>query len=227
MDRRTVVTVSEPAATSHQHAPGAHTHEPGEHDDVDPAELARALAVAAATTRPAEPADHAALLALAAANPAAERRDREEHGFGPGQLDERALAELAADTGVQVVEVSERIVGFAATSQRYRPTTGPAAEAWRWVSELTFHGRPVRELRPALYGPVLIDAEFRGKGLARRLFRAALRALAGRADVVLLLVPDDDRHSLAVHVNGLGMDCVGGFELTGRRYSVLAHPIAE
>ncbi|WP_188316487.1 GNAT family N-acetyltransferase [Solihabitans fulvus] len=183
--------------------------------------------IVAATVRQSRPEDRETILGLIESNSreALTEQDRDAYGFVQGDFTASSLAALEADTGVVVVEVSGKVVGFAGTSQNLAAGNGPLAELLGQLDQLTLHGRPVSELRPAVYGPVVVDRAYRGKGLLRSLFEGVLGVLAGKADVGVLFVEDSNRHSMAVHVNGLGMECIGGFELDGRGYSILAFPV--
>ncbi|MCP2169871.1 GNAT family N-acetyltransferase [Goodfellowiella coeruleoviolacea] len=177
--------------------------------------------------RPSRPADRQRLLDLLAANSrdALSEAEQESYGFVQPGLGEDTLAAMESDTGIVVAEVAGQVVGFVGTARHAAATTGPLAALLAELDYLRFNGRPVTEQRYAFYGPIVVDRAFRGKGLARLLFGGARQVLAGHADVGLLFVEDSNRHSLAVHIAGLGMDCVGGFTHAGRRFSILAFAV--
>ncbi|MEU9104506.1 GNAT family N-acetyltransferase [Streptomyces xanthophaeus] len=88
--------------------------------------------------------------------------------------------------------------------------------AWR--------GRPLGEVRWLLYGPVVVDAAYRGHGVARGLFTLALREAAGRADAVVAFIESGNEPSWRVHVDGFGMSPLGKYAAGGRTYSAVAAP---
>jgi hypothetical protein len=67
-----------------------------------------------------------------------------------------------------------------------------------------------------------VDRAHRGRGVLRGLFRTLLREISTRFDAGVAFVAEDNQRSLAAHVAGLGMQDVGEFEFTGRRYRILA-----
>jgi GNAT superfamily N-acetyltransferase len=179
--------------------------------------------------RPSRPEDRQRLLDLLAANSrdALPEAEQENYGFVQPGLGEDMLNAMESDTGIVVAEVAGQVVGFVGTTRQAAPDAGPMGALLAEIDYLRFNGRPVAEQRYAFYGPVVVDRAFRGKGLARLLFGGARQVLAGLADVGLLFVEDSNRHSLAVHIAGLGMDCVGGFTFAGRRFSILAFAVPQ
>lgn len=76
--------------------------------------------------------------------------------------------------------------------------------------------------RVFIYGPVCIDRAYRGRGLLRGLYETLRREVAGRYDIGVAFVADDNPRSLRVHVDGLGMGDVGEFVFWGKQYHILA-----
>ena len=70
---------------------------------------------------------------------------------------------------------------------------------------LEWEGRPLRSAFFLLYGPVVVAAAYRGKGVARGLFTAALQSASGRADVMVAFIEPANQASWRVHVDGFGM----------------------
>ncbi|MFJ7268983.1 GNAT family N-acetyltransferase [Streptomyces sp. NPDC099050] len=83
------------------------------------------------------------------------------------------------------------------------------------------NGRPFGSVRWLLYGPVVVAAAYRGRGIARGLFTTALEAASGRAEVMVAFIEMTNRASWTVHVDGLGMTPLGEFDLDGRAYGVV------
>lgn len=61
-----------------------------------------------------------------------------------------------------------------------------------------------------------------GQGVARGLYEAALRSAAPRAEAVVAFVERANEASRKVHVDGFGMAVLGGYEVHGRAYEVVA-----
>ncbi|MCY0948604.1 GNAT family N-acetyltransferase [Streptomyces sp. H27-S2] len=71
---------------------------------------------------------------------------------------------------------------------------------------LRWQGRPLRKVHWLLYGPVVVDAAFRGRGVARGLFTMAVAVAAqARAEAVVAFIEAGNAPSWRVHVDGFGM----------------------
>jgi acetyltransferase (GNAT) family protein len=90
---------------------------------------------------------------------------------------------------------------------------------------IMFRGRPLASARLFIYGPVCIDRPYRGRGLLRGLYEALRKEVAGRFEVGVAFVADENPHSLRAHVNRLGMDHVGDFNFAGKDYHILAFQV--
>ncbi|TSB18284.1 GNAT family N-acetyltransferase, partial [Streptomyces benahoarensis] len=87
---------------------------------------------------------------------------------------------------------------------------------------LRWQGRPLSTVRWLLYGPLVVDAAHRGRGVARRLFTMARTAAAGRADALVAFIEAANRPSWRVHVDGFGMTPLGDVAVGERVYHVVA-----
>ncbi|MEK6801492.1 MAG: hypothetical protein AABZ34_02330 [Nitrospirota bacterium] len=67
-----------------------------------------------------------------------------------------------------------------------------------------------------------ISQPSRGRGLLRGLYEALHKEVAGRYDVGVAFVTDDNPPSLRAHVDGLGMDRVGALVFSEKRQHILA-----
>jgi GNAT superfamily N-acetyltransferase len=72
-----------------------------------------------------------------------------------------------------------------------------------------------------IYGPICIDADARGQGLAGKLLAFLKRALPGREGI--LFIRSDNAASLRAHRDKLGMTARGTFSLDGVDYAVLSY----
>ena len=85
-----------------------------------------------------------------------------------------------------------------------------------------FEGKPLTAYKTYAYGPVCIDRGYRRKGILRGLYEAQKRDLAGRFDLGVALIARDNPHSMAAHVQGLGMVEAGEFEVNGKIFATVA-----
>ncbi|MET9604717.1 GNAT family N-acetyltransferase [Streptomyces sp. NPDC006512] len=179
--------------------------------------------------RYATEADAPAMAALFAANHhdalTPEQRSRQgfvQGAFGVGAL--RAMARggelLVADDG----DGEAAVVGLLALSVAGDLPDPPAAVLGllRAQDVLLWEGRPLREVRWLLYGPVVVDAAHRGRGVARGLFTMAVAAAAERAEAVVAFIEAGNVPSWKVHVDGFGMTPLGDYVAGGRTYSAVA-----
>lgn len=105
-----------------------------------------------------------------------------------------------------------RVVGFLMT-------TPQAMNADIEIVRATFDAFPGTS-DAYLYGPVCVDAAYRGRGLAQAMFDALRALLPGRQGI--LLIRHDNAASLNAHAR-MGMSKVAGFTLNGSVFVVLAY----
>lgn len=175
--------------------------------------------------RRAGPGDTAGILRLQAANQfgnlsAEERRS----GFLSAEFTAGQIERMAADVGIIVAcgpgsSILGFLCGFRCGFDHGSPVVARMIEQF---DRLEYEGRPLAACRPFIYGPVCIDRAQRGRGLLRALYEALKRDAAGRFGVGVAFVARNNPHSLAAHVEGLGMIEAGQFDLNGREYVILA-----
>lgn len=171
--------------------------------------------------------DAAAMAALFAANhaEALSPEQRAEHGFVQGSLHADTLRVMAGAGALLVADDAGRVAGVLALSDPQGiPSPPPPVEALLERQEsLGWEGRPLSTVRWLMYGPVVVDAAHRGRGVARGLFDKALGAARDRhAEAVVAFIEADNRPSWHVHVDGFGMRPLGDFTTEGRTYHVIA-----
>ncbi|MGW0751697.1 GNAT family N-acetyltransferase [Streptomyces sp. NPDC002587] len=176
--------------------------------------------------RYATEADAPAMAALFAANDhdALTPEQRARQGFVQGAFDVGALSTMAAAGELLVAEDEGRLAGLLALSSAADMPAPPPAVAGllRAQDVLEWEGRPLSEVNWLLYGPVVVDAGYRGRGVARALFTMALAAASGRADVLVAFIEAGNVPSWKAHVDGFGMTPLGGYAVGGRTYSAVA-----
>ncbi|MET9533866.1 MULTISPECIES: GNAT family N-acetyltransferase [unclassified Streptomyces] len=147
--------------------------------------------------------------------------------------DDRADADDAHDAGEPGGPGSSseprhaaRVVGLLALSSPEQMSSPPPPVRALLDAQDSLHwqGRPLSSWRWLMYGPVVVDAACRGRGVARGLFDLAVEAAAGRADAVVAFIEAENRASWRVHVDGFGMRPLGEYTADGRTYSAVAAP---
>ncbi|MFE6049158.1 GNAT family N-acetyltransferase [Kitasatospora sp. NPDC056446] len=167
--------------------------------------------------RRAVSADRAGVLALidGARGDGLPAAERAKQGFVQGRFDEEKLASMEADTGIYLAEEDGRLAGAALTSAASSVVDGGPPR-------LTVDAALRAGLAPGrfyLYGPVVVDPPFRGRGVVRSLLRAVDADLGGRFEHGVLFVEQANHKSLAVHRH-LGMRELAEFAVADRRYTV-------
>ncbi|WP_371538081.1 GNAT family N-acetyltransferase [Streptomyces sp. NBC_01023] len=193
--------------------------------------------------RYATEADVPAMAKLFAANrrDALTEQQRSEQGFVQGNFDDAALRAMVRGGSLLVADdagVAEEpgdaedpgdagcVVGLLALSSPEQvPSPPPPVRALLDAQDsLRWQGQPLSASRWLLYGPVVVDAAFRGRGVARGLFDLAVEVARGRADAVVAFIEAENQPSRRVHVDGFGMCPLGDFVAGGRTYSAVAAP---
>ncbi|MEV3857171.1 GNAT family N-acetyltransferase [Streptomyces sp. NPDC050095] len=175
--------------------------------------------------RYATAADAPAMAELFAANhhDALTEQQRAEQGFVQGGFSEDVLRSMADDGGLLVADDEGRLAGLLGLAAPERvPSPPPPVQALIDARDsLHWEGQLLSAVTVLLYGPVVVAAAYRGKGVARGLFDAALRAATGRADVLVAFIELANRTSWRVHVDGFGMTPLGEFSIGDRAYGVV------
>ncbi|WP_445280287.1 GNAT family N-acetyltransferase [Streptomyces sp. DSM 118148] len=175
--------------------------------------------------RRAVAADAPAMAELFAANhhDALTEQERVQRGFVQGDLDAETLRSMAVGGSLLVADDDGRLAGLLglAPPEDLLGAPPPVRALLDAQDSLEWRGRPLRSTPFLLYGPVVVAAGYRGKGVARGLFTAALRAASGRADVMVAFIELANQASWHVHVDGFGMVPLGEFILGDRAYGVV------
>jgi len=179
--------------------------------------------------RTAQPTDAPAVAALANQHTYQHlTEDARAGGFLTGTFTAPALAAMLASVPGQVAYDHGELLGFVVNSrlpqERYPPLV---QEIIALLPTLFYRQRPLAEYRWFFYGPVLVQPAHRGRGLLRRLFRANQRALAGRFDLGIAFIAQENTVSLQVHTQRLGLDVVGEVQFRGATYALLVFPVGD
>lgn len=180
--------------------------------------------MAVAQYRRAQPIDYVQILNLQSVNyianlSAEERRE----GFLSAQFTPAQTAQIAEDLGTMVAVIDNVVAGFLSAFRNEFETGSPVIAAMlASYDRLKLNGRPLRDFKSYIYGPVCIAREYRRRGLLRGLYEAQRTDLAGQFEAGVAFVARNNPHSLQAHVQGLRMAEVGDFEVKGNVYAALA-----
>lgn len=177
--------------------------------------------------RRAIPQDYVGIEKLSAANQfSASNPDAQQQGFLSAQMSLAQIEHFANELGIVVAVEDGDVAGFLNLSIAEGDRQPPIIK--QMVShfyELHYQSKLMNEYQIFLYGPVCISAAYRGQGLLRKIFDEMKRELEDSYDVGVAFVAENNPHSLAVHVDGLGMTKVGQFEFAQKNYHILAFSV--
>lgn len=155
-----------------------------------------------------------------------ERRKRQ--GFIVSRMNEAQLTAINRGIGILVAEQENQLAGFVCLMPADVQPRPPVVDAMlATLATQSFAGRALSEQRVFLYGPVCLDAAWRGKGVLKRLYAAVKAHTSHDYDVGALFIDDDNPHSLAAHVQGLGMTALAPSIVGRKAISWWCSPPAE
>jgi hypothetical protein len=177
--------------------------------------------------RRARPEDYPSILRLQAAdyidNLTEEQR---KEGFLSAKFTLEQIAAVAADLGVAIVTDDDEVAGCLCAFRREFDHDSPViAKMLESYDQARFEGKLLSAFNSYIYGPVCIARRYRRRGLLRGLYDFQKKDLASRFEVGVALVAHDNPHSMAAHINGLGMTQAGNFEVNGKLFAILAFRI--
>jgi hypothetical protein len=147
-------------------------------------------------------------------------------GFLTGSFAGPALQAMLASAPGQVAYQGQELAGFVINSclepARYPPLVQQISLL---LPSLLYRNLPLTQYRWFFYGPVLVQPKYRGQGLLRQLFQASQRALAGRFDVGIAFIAEENTASLRLHTQKLGLERVGGLVFEGTAYAILVFSV--
>lgn len=173
--------------------------------------------------RQAVPGDYPAILALQAQNtPEHLNAQQRQQGFIVSQMNEKQLVSINNGLGILIAIEDQHLAGFVClmpTDAHPRPAVVDAM--LHTLANQQFQGQTLDQRRIFLYGPVCLSAEWRGKGVLRQLVAAVRVRTQRNFDVGALFINDDNPHSLAAHVDGLGMTALTSFQCNQQNYQLV------
>lgn len=173
--------------------------------------------------RKAVPGDYPAILALQAQNtPEHLSAEQRQQGFIVSQMNEKQLASINSGLGILIAMEDQQLAGFVCLMPTDAQPRPPVVDAMlQTLATQHFQGHRLDQQRVFLYGPVCLSAEWRGKGVLRQLFAAVKARTRQDFDVGALFINDDNSHSLAAHVDGLGMTSLTPFHCHQQNYQLV------
>ncbi len=177
--------------------------------------------------RRSQPSDYDAMVRLAEAsyvdNLTPEQR---KDGFLTVRFLRDDFARMAAEIGIVVAIENNALAGFLCAEWIDKTGMSPVlAMAARTFRAAQFRGKPGREWKAFLEGPLCIEAEHRGEGLRRDLHKALMEVVRGQYEVAVTFIAFDNPRSYHGATAHGGEDEIGSFEVSGKRYHVLAFPV--
>jgi predicted GNAT superfamily acetyltransferase len=147
-------------------------------------------------------------------------------GFLTGTFSGPALQAMLASVPGQVAHQHGELAGFVVNS-RLAPASYPplVREICALLPTLFYQERALADYQWFFYGPVLVATKYRGRGLLRQLFVATKLALAGRFDLGIAFIAEENTASLRVHTQKLGLAVVGKLAFGGTSYAILAFAV--
>jgi len=150
-----------------------------------------------------------------------------QDGFLSVEFTRKQIEEMADHVGIIVARDGIRVAGYlCASSRKFNQAFPLLAAMMERFDRIDYLGRSLTSSRVFIYGPVCIDRFYRGRGLLTGLYETLKKEVTGQYDVGVAFVADDNPHSLHAHVKGLGMDRVGEFVFSEKRYHILAFGVS-
>lgn len=167
--------------------------------------------------------DYQKILALQAQNvPENLTPQQQQQGFIVSVMDERQLERINHALGILISVDEDQLAGFACLMTVDTQPRPPVVEAMlKVLATESFQGRPLKEQRVFLYGPVCVSAAWRGKGVLRQLFSAVKQRTENDFDVGALFINQSNQHSWDSHVKGLGMTALRNFSCGDESYQLI------
>ena len=185
--------------------------------------------------RPAKLSDLPGFLTLQSRNLLSNLSEPEQkNGFVTTAFTVTQIEALLAEGGVFVaVETTadgqtETVIGYAlAVSWIYFAQWPIFPFMLARLPALDFDGRVITEANSFQYGPVCVDAAYRGLGVFPRLFETMRLGMCERYPIGVTFINRLNPHSYHAHTKKLGMTVIDEFEFNGRPYYGLAFDMAR
>jgi hypothetical protein len=147
-------------------------------------------------------------------------------GFLSIQFDPPQLREILGTLGIFVASKEQRFAGYLMAQTLEFGMQFPVIKkmASRFQG-LQFLGRPLRQHRIFIYGPVCVERGYRGSGILEGLFHVMGDALRGQFSAGVAFISKSNPRSYEAHVRKLGMQAISEFEFDGKNFWILAFSV--
>lgn len=177
--------------------------------------------------RQAESKDYPAIIELQNANtPDQLTEEEKKQGFVVSSMTEEILDGINKNLGVLVAIEDDQLAGFVCLAKTNPLPEHPIVKAmYESFPHQTFNEKPLTDSRVFIYGPVLINSKWRGKGILKMLFSAVKDFTKKDYDLGTAFINDKNPHSLAVHVDGLGMTALKPFNYKEETFQLVVFSV--
>lgn len=177
--------------------------------------------------RQAVPNDYSAIIELQNANtPDQLTEEEKKQGFVISSMTEETLDDINKNLGVLVAIEDNKLAGFVCLTTTNPLPEHPVVKAMREsFPKQIFNDKKLTDYRVFIYGPVLINSNWRGKGILKKLFATVKNFTKKDYDLGTALINDKNPHSLAVHVEGLGMIALTPFNYKDETFQLVVFPV--
>lgn len=177
--------------------------------------------------RQAEPKDYSAIIELQNANtPDQLTEEEKKQGFVVSSMTEETLDGINKNLGVLVAIEDEKLAGFVCLATTNPLPGHPIVKAmFESFPRQIFNNKYLTDYRVFIYGPVLINSNWRGKGILKKLFSAVKDFTKKDYDLGTAFINDKNPHSLAVHVQGLGMTTLTPFHYSDETFQLVVFAV--
>jgi hypothetical protein len=177
--------------------------------------------------RKAVPKNYSDIIELQNANtPDQLTEEEKKQGFVVSSMTEETLDSINRNLGVLVAVEDEKLAGFVCLATT-NPLPGHSVVKAMYESFPTqiFNDKKLTDYRVFIYGPVLINSNWRGKGILKKLFTFVKDFTEKDYDLGAAFINDRNPHSFAVHVQGLGMTALTPFSYKDETFQLVVFPV--
>jgi len=177
--------------------------------------------------RQAEPKDYPAIIELQNANtPDQLTEEEKKQGFVVSSMTEETLDSINKNLGVLVAIEDNELAGFVCLASTNPLPTHPVVKAmYESFSHQIFNNKVLTDYRVFIYGPVLINPKWRGKGILKKLFSAVKDFTKKDFDLGTAFINDKNPHSISIHIQGLGMTALTPFNYENESYQLVVFSV--
>ena len=142
------------------------------------------------------------------------KEERAKHGFVQGTMDKSLLTAFQNGLGVYIIKENQKVIAVAFASKAGIMDKGPIVEAMNVVRN-EFEGLPASNI--FLYGPVAVDADFKGLGLLTKMLVCICSDVSKDFERGLAFVDADNKLSASIHQHYFG-EATATFLYNNRKY---------